>query len=205
MDKKSAFMGEVTAGITHEMKNVLAIIKESVGLMQDLLSLNEDKILLNKPKLDKSLTRMYDQVQRGVDLVSSLNSFAHYADDDFIETDLNTLAKQAAFNGKRSARLKGIVLKPESTGDVLFTNADPMIFQMLVYECVKELFTTELTSNEVVFRPHASHHINGLSIEFSIKDDSNVQISEGLRTKAENLGFGITINQSDIFVYPINK
>ena len=35
-DKRQvAFFGRMTAGITHEMKNVLAIIKESSGLMQD--------------------------------------------------------------------------------------------------------------------------------------------------------------------------
>ena len=29
------FFGKITAGITHEMKNVLAIIKESSGLVED--------------------------------------------------------------------------------------------------------------------------------------------------------------------------
>ena len=32
-----AFMGKVTASLSHEIKNTLAIINESVGLMGDLL------------------------------------------------------------------------------------------------------------------------------------------------------------------------
>ncbi len=39
---ETAFMGKITAAITHEMKNVLAIIKESAGLMEDLLSVAKD-------------------------------------------------------------------------------------------------------------------------------------------------------------------
>lgn len=36
------FFGKITAGITHEMKNVLAIIKESSGLMEDLILLRPE-------------------------------------------------------------------------------------------------------------------------------------------------------------------
>jgi hypothetical protein len=41
-NRKAAFMGRITAGVTHEMKNVLAIIKESAGLMEDFLKISQD-------------------------------------------------------------------------------------------------------------------------------------------------------------------
>jgi len=37
-----AFFGRITAGVTHELKNVLAIVNESSGLMQDLLALSKE-------------------------------------------------------------------------------------------------------------------------------------------------------------------
>jgi len=40
--RKAAFMGRITASATHDMKNVLAIIKESAGLMEDLIALHKD-------------------------------------------------------------------------------------------------------------------------------------------------------------------
>lgn len=36
------FMGRITAGITHEMRNVLAVIRESAGLIQDLMEKCQD-------------------------------------------------------------------------------------------------------------------------------------------------------------------
>ena len=37
---EAAFLSEVTAGATHELRNVLAIIKESGGLIGDLVRLH---------------------------------------------------------------------------------------------------------------------------------------------------------------------
>ena len=36
-----AYLGKLMAGLSHELKNHLAIIKESNGLIEDLLSLEE--------------------------------------------------------------------------------------------------------------------------------------------------------------------
>ena len=41
-EKELEFFGKITAGITHEMKNVLAIIKKSAGLMEDIMSLSAE-------------------------------------------------------------------------------------------------------------------------------------------------------------------
>ncbi|MCP3901564.1 MAG: sensor histidine kinase, partial [Desulfobacteraceae bacterium] len=40
-DDKAAFFGKITASITHEIQNVLAIIKENAGLMEDFLLINQ--------------------------------------------------------------------------------------------------------------------------------------------------------------------
>jgi hypothetical protein len=79
--EKAAFMGRITAGVTHEIKNVLAIIKESAGLMEDLFELSKDHAPPPREKFLRTLTRITEQVRRGVDLATNLNEFAHTSDE----------------------------------------------------------------------------------------------------------------------------
>ena len=79
--KEIAFMGKITAGITHEMNNVLATIKESGGLMEDIFALCRDQQIPHQDKFTRSLTTIKEQVKRGVELSTRLNRFAHSMDD----------------------------------------------------------------------------------------------------------------------------
>jgi len=86
--KEAAFMGRITAGVTHEMKNVLAIIKESAGLMEDLLALSKDASFPHREKFSSVLSKIRNQVARGVDISTRLNAFAHSPDRRPADVDL---------------------------------------------------------------------------------------------------------------------
>jgi len=104
-----AVFGRITAGVTHEMKNVLAIIREASGLIQDLMALNPEA-LPHGEKYQKALESISAQVQRGNDLTTRLNQFAHAPDQDLKQVDLlETTAVLLALT-QRFARLKNIVM-----------------------------------------------------------------------------------------------
>jgi C4-dicarboxylate-specific signal transduction histidine kinase len=141
--KKAAFMGKITAGVTHEMKNVLAIIKESAGLLDDLISLTKDNSPPPRDKLLRTVTRITDQVARGVDLATKLNSFAHAPDDAAGSVDLNQVVEQTGFLCQRFARLKGITLHVVPGRQSHVVMADPLALQMLLFQCVELLMDSE--------------------------------------------------------------
>ena len=58
-------MGRITAGMTHEIKNVLAIIKESSGLLQDILRLSKGRKAPDPEQINKVALRIQAQVARG--------------------------------------------------------------------------------------------------------------------------------------------
>jgi signal transduction histidine kinase len=139
--EKAAFMGKITAGVTHEIKNVLAIIKESAGLMEDLISFAKENAPPPREKLLSTLTRIAQQVARGVDLSSSLNAFAHSADEKTAGIDLNQALGQTALLCQRFARLKGITLKVVPHDGAIPIVTDPLAFEMLVFRCVDLLMS----------------------------------------------------------------
>ena len=75
------FFGKMSASISHEIKNALAIINESAGLLEDF-SLLADKGRPIDPERLKGLAQsVLKQVQRADGLVKKMNRFAHSADD----------------------------------------------------------------------------------------------------------------------------
>lgn len=148
-----AFIGKITAGTTHELKNVLAIIKESCGLMQDLLGISKEPLSYHD-RFQKAFTSIDSQIMRGLDLITHLNTFAHMPDVAVRQVDLNQAAFHFVALSKRFARLKNVVLKvglpPHKTEHAVFTKTNALQLQMALFfalECWLEILApgNELT------------------------------------------------------------
>lgn len=74
------FFGEMSASISHEIKNVLAIINENAGLLQDMLMLCDKGMPLSQERLSSLARSIIRQVHRGDRIVKDMNRFAHSAD-----------------------------------------------------------------------------------------------------------------------------
>jgi len=105
-----AFFGKISAAMTHDIRNVLGIIRESSGLMLDLLSLCEDGAFRYQQKFNSLLTAIQDQVNRGVELATQFNRFAHSMDQPVMEVDGNEMVQQVAYLMQRFARLRRVQL-----------------------------------------------------------------------------------------------
>lgn len=106
-NREAEFLARITAGTTHEIRNVLAIIKESAGLMEDMVSAVEQGRPLEPDRLTRSLNRIGAQVDRGAELMSALNRFAHSLDHVRERTDLHQEASHVAVMCGRLARQMG--------------------------------------------------------------------------------------------------
>lgn len=137
--EEAAFMGRITAGVTHEMKNVLAIIKESAGLMEDILALSKDRDAPESERFTRVISNIKQQVERGVDLATRLNAFAHSPDTRPAEVDLNILLDQVTRLSQRFARLKRVTLSITPQPEPVTLLSDPLRLQMLFVDCIDRL------------------------------------------------------------------
>lgn len=136
--REAAFMGKITAGATHELKNVLAIIKESAGLLEDLIEISKEQFPMREKFLNV-LGKISDQVARGVEISSRLNLFAHAPDNLEASVDLNDVVDQVAFLSKRFARARKITLSVVRHERPILVTTDPLKLQMLVFDCLSLL------------------------------------------------------------------
>ena len=85
---------------------MLAIIKESAGLVEDLVQMYGTRGNLDREKVDRALERIDLQVKRGADLLTTLNRLAHTLDQDLSPVELNQEVEQLVRLSQRFARQK---------------------------------------------------------------------------------------------------
>lgn len=134
---KSFFMGKVTASVSHELQNVLAIIRETAGLMQDFLMMGDACADLGE-RLENSLASIKNQVVRGVNLTSGLNQFAHSADHLSCAINVRDTVTRLLGITERIIRNKGfsVTLDP---GECPSMECDPVTFQALCFLGIETL------------------------------------------------------------------
>ena len=130
-----AFMGRITAGMTHEMRNVLAIIRESGGLVQDLLALNRESFT-HRDKMDRALANIQEQVARGIEIGARLSRFAHSVDEPQGTTELLDLLGNMEYLLQRFARLKRVKIRAISVGDNPTVKTDLLALQYVIASSV---------------------------------------------------------------------
>lgn len=166
LNDKTFFMGRVTASVSHDLQNVLAIIRETAGLMQDFLMKGNNCHDLDE-KLEKSLSSIKNQVNRGVALTSGLNRFAHTADHRLCPIDIRDTLERLILLTERMAKNKGftVILAP---GAFPLLNHDPIAFQTLCFLCLEALENTLPTGNTLVIS--AKNHNTGPTLLFTCPD-----------------------------------
>ena len=82
------FFGQMSASATHEIKNTLAIINESAGLLEDLTMMAERKPPLSLTRVNDISQRVKKQVERTDLVVRKLNRFSHSVDREIQIIDL---------------------------------------------------------------------------------------------------------------------
>lgn len=83
-----AFFGRVSASISHEIKNTLAIINENAGLLEDLALLAQQGVPLSSERLQRLSNAIRKQVGRSDQIVKKMNRFAHSTDQAVQPVDL---------------------------------------------------------------------------------------------------------------------
>lgn len=131
--KELAFVGKVAAGLSHEIKNTLAIINESVGLMGDLLSKEPPDNWQAYPRLKSIIPSIEEQVQRSAVIVKRLNRFAHSTDKPVTSLDLNELVQEITTLAQRFARLLGVGLEAQPAPEPLQIAGDPFRIQYVIF------------------------------------------------------------------------
>ena len=116
-------IGRIIASATHELNNVLGIVKDAGGLMGDVLRMGAD-LNAHKDKLQRAADKVPTQISRGTQITGNLNRFAHLMDQVRSEQDAGTLVQTACGLMSRLARQRKVTLTAEPPRKALAVETD---------------------------------------------------------------------------------
>lgn len=111
-----AYFGKMTAAMSHELKNCLAIMNENAGLIQDLLVMNQSGHPLEPDRLGRITTGISRQIHRADTLLKQMNIFAHSVDLPQQQVDLKEAVCLASAIGARLAANQRVEIHPGAMG-----------------------------------------------------------------------------------------
>ncbi len=110
---KLAAIGELAAGIAHEINNPVAIMIESAGWIQDLIKLGDYKKEDGMNEINESLNEINIQGRRCKEITHKLLSFARRTDPRVNEVDVVALLQEMIALTAQKARFNNITVEKE--------------------------------------------------------------------------------------------
>lgn len=134
-DGQLAFLGRLLAGLSHDFRNHLAIISESMGLMGDLMLLESDGQMAHKERYVGIMATVRDRVNQAAEMSRHLNRFAHRMEAPLASFSVNDLLEEELFLLQRLFRQKGIHPEMRLAGALPAVHANPGLVQFVLF-CV---------------------------------------------------------------------
>ncbi len=132
-----SFFGTITASLSHEINNSVAIITELSGLQEDLLLGAEQGRPIDNGKMLELSQRITNQVKRGREFIKRLNRFAHTVDNAITDYDLKEVLDQLTALAQRFAFLKGVNLETSLEKESVKIRGNPFGLQQAVFICIR--------------------------------------------------------------------
>jgi light-regulated signal transduction histidine kinase (bacteriophytochrome) len=195
----------ISASISHEIKNVLAIISESAGLMEDYLLLAQKGGTLDLEKFQAICAKVRRQTQRADGIIKNMNRFSHSVDQDVKRLDLNELIILVRALIDRLAAMRGVSLEETRANEAVWVTTNPFLLTRQIWSCidfamsvaapekkVQILVTDEAAHGSIAFsglgRENVSDRLNAL-----IRGEASLMNLLGATLLAEADGGGIRL------------
>jgi signal transduction histidine kinase len=134
--KGLGFFGKITASISHELKNSLAIINEKAGLLEDFALMANKGIPLDPERMESLAGQIIKQVGRANDIIRTLNVFAHSAEEPLKNTDLAQVLTLVIRLCSRFADMKSVTMAPIIPTDPMTIQTRPFFAEHLICQCL---------------------------------------------------------------------
>jgi len=131
------FFGKISASISHELKNVLAIINENAGLLEDFTLMADRGVPLDPARLKAMAAGVKKQIGRADAIISNMNRFAHSTDQTITTVDLAQTIEIVLAVTARFAVMRGIGIDLRLPQNPVALQTAPFFLMNLLWLCLE--------------------------------------------------------------------
>ena len=128
-----ASIGKLMAGLSHEFKNHLAIIKELNGLIEDLLLLEEPGQSLDSERYKKIISGINGRIAEAAEMCRFLSGFSHRMDQPLSSISVTDVLQEKIYLLRRFAQQKQVDLTSSFDEDLPVIFNDPSLLQFAIF------------------------------------------------------------------------
>jgi len=121
------FFGRMSASVSHELKNALAIIKENAGLLGDYVTMMGKGASVDPERFQTIARRIDGQTRRADTIIKDLNQFAHTVDSASKPVDLNQILDLLVALHRRPAAMLQVSLEPRPSDSAVVITTAPFL------------------------------------------------------------------------------
>jgi two-component system sensor histidine kinase HydH len=186
-EQKLAAVGRLAAGLAHEVRNPLGVIRASASMVQESFEEEDDR--------HRACRFICEEIDRLNSLITALLTFARPAELRREQVNLKKVIDRAAALAHDMLRGRGIVLKREFSGEPIELSADPNLVAQVVYGLISNSAEALDGAGQIAVR--LIHEVGFACIEVAdsgpgVSPDAAPQIFEPFfTTKATGTGLGL--------------
>jgi signal transduction histidine kinase len=177
------FFGKVSASISHELKNVLAIINENAGLLEDLTFAARRGAPIDPDRLERTVQNFTKQIHRADEILKNMNRFAHSVDQFECQVDLHDLVVLVANLAARKAAMGRISLETTPPPQPIHLTCNPFLLENLVWLCLELAIAATGSGRTLTLTPEKTASairlhiagIDGLSETLAMPDTTGIE------------------------------
>ena len=159
------FFGNMTASISHEINNVLAVINENAGLLEDFTLMADKGLPLDPERLKTLAGKIMIQIRRADTIIKNMNKFAHSVDGPIKRIDLGNLLELVVALSNRSASMRGVTLELRHPANPLMIKTNDFFLENFLWLCLD--LAMDATDQDKTLLLSAETAGNDVAIRFS--------------------------------------
>lgn len=186
------FFGKVNASISHELKNILAIISETSGFLRDLTDLAKQGKELKIDLLESCCESINEDVQRGFSTIKTMNQFAHSVDYPIKEIDLVELLRLIVHLTGFLSYAGKVYIENDDDGNNHDVLTSPFLLQNLIYQSLIFIFNQTGSNNKIKIQMITGEEGTCLIFNSTEKLNTNLFETPEIKKAAQALGIAVT-------------
>ncbi|MBU0973358.1 MAG: GHKL domain-containing protein [Proteobacteria bacterium] len=168
---KLATIGELAAGIAHEINNPVAIMVEEAGWIEDLLEEEDLKGAANLDEFKRALTQINTQGKRCKEITHKLLSFARKTDSTINDVQINDAIREIVSLTAQMARYNNVIIEEKLNEGLPYIRISPSELQQVILNLLNNAIDAMEKSGGIIIIETKISNLEKNHLVISIEDN----------------------------------